>query len=68
MTFTDGLVDLKNGNDEYFDDQHIENTLVRNEITTAAKFNEELQEAMDTFRGDQDFPDDIAVLTCKFDR
>ena len=67
LTFTDGLVDLKNDRDEYFDDNQIESVLKRNEINTAAGFNSVLQDAMDVFRGNQDFPDDIAVLTCKFD-
>ena len=67
LSFTDGLVDLKNGNNEYFDDERIETVLKNGKISTAATFNSYLQEAMDEFRGAEEFPDDIAVLTCKFD-
>ena len=67
LTFTDGLTDLQNKDGEYFDEPQIESVIKQNGATTAKAFNEKLLAIMDDFRGDEEFPDDIAVLTCKFD-
>ena len=67
LSFTDGLIDLKSANGEYFGDNEIERVLMTADVSSAKSFTAALQREMDVFRGDQDFPDDIAVLTCKFD-
>lgn len=67
LSFTDGLTDLQNEADDYFEDEHIVKVLQNSKATTAAGFNEDLQKSMDIFRGEREFSDDIAVLTCRFE-
>ncbi len=65
MCFTDGLADLKNKNEEYYDDEKIEKFVKRHEKKNAEKFNEQLLSEIEKFREDEEYPDDIAILTCK---
>ncbi|NNE25218.1 MAG: PP2C family protein-serine/threonine phosphatase [Saprospiraceae bacterium] len=65
MCFTDGLPDLKNAEGQYFEDKHIEDFVLKNGKLNADEFNEELLSEIERFRGNEAFPDDIAVLTCK---
>ena len=65
LSFTDGLVDLKNTNEEYFDDKKIEGFVSRHSDKSADQFNEYLLDEIDKFKGEQSYPDDIAILTCK---
>ncbi len=65
MCFTDGLADLKNENDEFFEDKGIENFVIKHGKYDAATFNEELLMEIEDYKGSEDFTDDIAVLTCK---
>ena len=68
LSFTDGLIDLKSDTGTYFGDDEIERVINSTDnIPTASQFIEILQSEMDLFRGEQEFPDDIAVLTCKFE-
>lgn len=68
LSFTDGLIDLKSDNGTYFGDDEIERVLKSTgNLLSARAFTERLQREMDVFRGTQDYPDDIAVLTCKFE-
>lgn len=65
MCFTDGLPDLRNTAGQYFEDQKIEEFVLRNGSKSADEFNDTLLKEIETFRGPEPFPDDIAVLTCK---
>ncbi len=65
MSFTDGLADLKNEKDEYFEDRGIESFVSRYGHLDAASFNKELLAEIEEYKGSEDFTDDIAVLTCK---
>ena len=65
ISFTDGLPDLKNIGDEYFGDHSLEEFVSRNGHMDPDSFNNLLLSEIDTFRGDIDIADDIAVLTCK---
>lgn len=65
MAYTDGLTDLVNDEGIYFDDKLITEFLTENAQCTADKINKKLLESMETFKGEQDYPDDIAILTCK---
>ena len=67
LTFTDGLTDIKNDSGVLFEEAHIENTLVDYKGNSAKEFNELLQQRIEAFKGDQEYPDDIAVLTCAYD-
>ena len=65
ISFTDGLPDLKNDSEQYFGDHFLENFVSENSHLDPDSFNEMLLTEIDTFRGDNDIADDIAVLTCK---
>ncbi|HZV70534.1 MAG TPA: SpoIIE family protein phosphatase [Saprospiraceae bacterium] len=64
---TDGLTDVKNDDDEYFDDDHIA-AIIQNadQFTSAEMLNDALMTEVDLFRGTKSYPDDIAMLTCKY--
>ncbi len=65
LIFTDGLTDLVNPAHEYFEIEHIESFLRENYKSSATIFNNHLMEELDRFKGNQTYPDDITVLTCK---
>ncbi|MEZ4911635.1 MAG: PP2C family protein-serine/threonine phosphatase [Saprospiraceae bacterium] len=65
MSFTDGLTDLRNENQEYFGDEILENFVIAQANLNPDKFNAKLLETLHDFRGANEVTDDIAVLTCK---
>lgn len=65
LTFTDGLTELKNNDDEFFNDEKIVKFVCDNKMLSVTKFNENLLHEIDLFKDNQDYTDDIAILTCK---
>jgi phosphoserine phosphatase RsbU/P len=65
LVFTDGLTDLVNAKDEYFDLDKIESFILNHHSLTATEFNSVLMAELEKFKGNQTFPDDITLLTCK---
>lgn len=65
MCFTDGLADLQNNRGEYYDDDMIQNFVHKNGKKKAEEFNQQLLTEIDKFKQEQQYPDDIAILTCK---
>ena len=65
MCFTDGLADLKDEQGNYFEDTGIEKFALKHGPKSAENFNQELLKAIDLYKGDEEYPDDIAVITCK---
>lgn len=65
LCFTDGLTDLQNEKKEYFDDTVVEELLQNGENLSAKEINTQLLNKIDSFKGKQSYPDDIAVITCK---
>ena len=65
MAFTDGLIDLQNDLGEYFDESNIPPFMKKYKKESAEDFNQHLLEHLDKFKQQQDFPDDIAIVTCK---
>lgn len=64
---TDGLTDIVNELDQYFDDSHLLPILAgADKAISAEEINEALMLEVDRFRGSIPYPDDIAVLTCKY--
>ncbi len=63
--FTDGLVDLQNEKGDHFSDEIIEKQVQTHWKLGADDFNKKLMQEIETFRGNQEFFDDIAILTCK---
>ena len=65
VSFTDGLPDLRNKDEEYFGDSYLEVFVKDNCTMSPNDFNNKLLAEIDDFRGDNEIADDIAVLTCK---
>lgn len=65
LSFTDGLIELQNDDLEYFGDDMVRNFVKIHGDDDPDTFNSKLQEEIDNFRGEQEFNDDIAILTCK---
>ncbi len=64
---TDGLTDIQNDLDQYFDDHQIARVVSRaDDYDTAEALNNALIGEVDLFRGSNAYPDDIAILTCKY--
>ena len=68
VLFTDGLVDLKNDDNEYYDEGHIEEYVVNHGGESAINFNQGLIETLENFKGSREYPDDIAILTCRISK
>lgn len=65
LCFTDGLGELRNENDEYFEEKRLIPFIQNNFPSLPNDFNDSLLLEIEQFRGNQEFFDDIAVLTCK---
>ncbi len=63
--FTDGLPDLKNEDDDYFDDETIQQFIMEHHELDTKAFNSQLMERLSAHKGKGEFIDDIAILTCK---
>ena len=65
MTYTDGLTDLRNENDDFFDTKYLTEFVKNNRRSSVKAFNKALMERIKSFKGHKAFPDDISVLTCR---
>ena len=65
LTYTDGLSDVQDDKGTPFDEDFLMQFTLQNESSSASIFNEKLMEEINRFKGNQEFPDDITVLTCK---
>jgi len=65
LTYTDGLTDMQNDAEEYFDEKALMEFVKDKTVLTAKAFNEELMRNIEVFKGRQNYPDDFTVLTCK---
>ncbi len=61
--YTDGLTDLQNKEDVFFDDTHVAEFIKENATLPTDTFNEKLMEHVTAFKGERPFPDDISILT-----
>ncbi|MFM8449543.1 MAG: PP2C family protein-serine/threonine phosphatase [Haliscomenobacter sp.] len=65
LTYTDGLTDIKNAEGHYFTEELLSEFASDHYRQPAARFNEQLMDHIDEFRGQETIPDDFTVLTCK---
>jgi len=65
LSFTDGLVDLRNSKGEFFEDERIENFILINNDLSVHDFNNKLLKEINSFKEDTEYVDDIAIMTCK---
>ncbi len=65
FAFTDGLTDLRNKNGEFLSEKMLYTFVKENYDVSATQFNKLLMERIEAFKGDQTYPDDFTILTCK---
>lgn len=67
FTYTDGLTELTNENDQMFGIERIESFIKEAYNSDLKIIHKNLIKRLDDFRGNQDYKDDITFLSCKFD-
>ena len=65
LSYTDGLTDLRNKQGDYLNEELIYQFSIDHYRLGAREFNRKLMERIEAFRGEQNYPDDFTVLTCK---
>lgn len=63
--FTDGLADIQNDQGDYFEENKVNQYVMNNKDHSVVDFNNLLIKELDDFRGEQEYVDDIAILTAK---
>lgn len=66
LCYTDGLVEQENEGGKDFGIEQLETLLREHHQLSAGAFNEMLINLLTTYKGDQPYLDDIALLTCRF--
>jgi sigma-B regulation protein RsbU (phosphoserine phosphatase) len=59
------LTDIKDGNEKYFDEEILSAFALTSSKLSAQDFNNQLLKKIDEFIGEESYPDDFTVLTCK---
>jgi len=67
ILYTDGITDLKDQSDRSFEEEVLFRFVKNNCNEPVRDFNMKLLTALEDFNIDNDFPDDIAVLTCRIE-
>jgi len=65
LSFTDGLTDLQNEQGDYLSEDKVYQLVRKHYKCSASDFNKKLMESLERFKGDEVYPDDFTVLTCK---
>ncbi|MGB1216390.1 MAG: PP2C family protein-serine/threonine phosphatase, partial [Saprospiraceae bacterium] len=65
VVYTDGLTDIQNKEGVYFDEDKLADFCMENKNLSAEEFNQTLTKRMEAFKGDEPYPDDVSVLTCR---
>lgn len=65
LMYTDGLTDIQNEKDEYFDEEILRQFVNARRDLDAESLNQQLVENIEQFKGDRPYPDDFTLLTCK---
>ncbi len=65
VLFTDGLTDLLNEQDEFFDVEGVELFCKNFYTLNPEDFNNKILERLNSFKGTRQNTDDVTILTCK---
>lgn len=68
LTYTDGLTDLKNEDDEFLKPEFLYDFVKQYHYLSASEFNKSLMIEIEKFKGSNTYPDDFTVLSCKLFR
>ncbi|MBP8239316.1 MAG: PP2C family protein-serine/threonine phosphatase [Saprospiraceae bacterium] len=65
MAFTDGLTDLRDPAGQFLDEAMLHHFARANYLLPPMEFNRLLLEQIERFKGNQSYPDDFTLLTCR---
>jgi phosphoserine phosphatase RsbU/P len=65
LCYTDGVGELKNKNEELFEDKVLIDFLKKSQSKSAKQISADLEDTINEYAENEDFIDDIAVLLCK---
>ena len=65
VTYTDGLTDLQSAAGELFEEEILYQFARRQYYRSAKTFNDNLQAELEEFRQENEYPDDLTILTCR---
>ncbi|GJM31622.1 MAG: hypothetical protein DHS20C18_06230 [Saprospiraceae bacterium] len=65
LAFTDGLTDIRNADGDFLNEEMLHDFVSENYLMPAQAFNQKLLEHIEQFKGNQAYPDDFTVLTCR---
>lgn len=65
LAFTDGLTDLRNAEGDFLSEEMIYDFVREYYQFSASAFNDKLVDRLERFIGEESYPDDFTVLTCK---
>ncbi len=65
MAFTDGLTDLRDPSGQFLDEAMLHHFARANYLLPPMEFNRLLLEQIERFKGNQSYPDDFTLLTCR---
>ncbi len=63
--YTDGLIELRNEQGDFVDEEYSTQFVLENYNLSAQDFNRKMMEELELFKGTRKFDDDFTVLTCK---
>ena len=66
VCYTDGLVELENNNNVVFETANLVKVIRKNFNQTMIELDHTIFKRLNEFKGDQEFLDDTAVMSCKF--
>lgn len=66
LCYTDGVEELENNSQEAYGTENLVNFMKQSDALTVQKMNINLINELETFKEDQPYIDDIALLSCKF--
>jgi len=64
--FTDGLVETENQNNEEFGVERLEKLILTYFHENISHLNEIVLQALNDFKGERSYQDDLAILSCRF--
>lgn len=65
FAFTDGLTDIRNKGGDFLSEKMLHDYVKNNYDLSASTFNKLLMDKIEAFKGEQTYPDDFTILTCK---
>ncbi|MFM7106340.1 MAG: PP2C family protein-serine/threonine phosphatase, partial [Flavobacteriales bacterium] len=66
VTFTDGLIEIENPQMEEYGTDRLSSVLQKCQNNSVAEMNKQILLDVNSFREDSPYPDDIAILSCRF--